>query len=278
MFRDQAFIWFFPRGALIGLGTWSVMSHASHKVIRCTEVNCTCQCFRPGKTRVRTCDQCRHGWVAHALDKLLQPPPSSLPGTQVEVAHPGVVFDLASLVLYGATALPIRLKILLDRLLSVLTNNQVLYILETLGWTLQDYCRGYVLQGSSGDVGDRWTLVCRVEETVILQQFLRFGETRPIVELMTFQDSDANDISGPASSFKKESNIRAFIESVGPSGHLEKVTGHHFENFPPDLSILLPFQFPSSSPLLGLAPPYRLGGLRRPEKSKQTTMTQPTFT
>ncbi|KAJ8008570.1 hypothetical protein DPEC_G00106260 [Dallia pectoralis] len=44
---------------------------------------------------------------------------------------------------------------------------------------------------------------------------------------------------------------------------------HHFENFSADLSILLPFQFPSSSPL-GVAPPYRLGGLRRPEKSKQS--------
>uniref|UniRef100_A0A8C7FR26 Zinc finger protein basonuclin-2 n=1 Tax=Oncorhynchus kisutch TaxID=8019 RepID=A0A8C7FR26_ONCKI len=112
----------------------------------CTQVNCTCQCFRPAKTNLRICDHCRHGWVAHALDKLFQPAQPLLSATQVEVAHPGVVFDLASLVLYGATALPIRLKILLDRLLSVLTRDQVLYILNSLGWTLQDYCRGYILQ------------------------------------------------------------------------------------------------------------------------------------
>ncbi|XP_029610767.1 zinc finger protein basonuclin-2 [Salmo trutta] len=122
------------------------MSPNLDQVIRCTQVSCTCQCFRPDKTNLRICDHCRHGWVAHALDKLFQPAQPLLSATQVEVAHPGVVFDLASLVLYGATALPIRLKILLDRLLSVLTRDQVLYILHSLGWTLQDYCRGYILQ------------------------------------------------------------------------------------------------------------------------------------
>uniref|UniRef100_A0A8D0TCQ4 SWIM-type domain-containing protein n=1 Tax=Sus scrofa TaxID=9823 RepID=A0A8D0TCQ4_PIG len=33
--------------------------------IRCTLVNCTCECFQPGKINLRTCDQCKHGWVAH---------------------------------------------------------------------------------------------------------------------------------------------------------------------------------------------------------------------
>lgn len=47
------------------------------------------------------------------------------PQRQVEVALPGRVFDLSSLVLYGAQAVPIRLKILLDRLFSVLTPEQV---------------------------------------------------------------------------------------------------------------------------------------------------------
>lgn len=43
----------------------------------------------------------------------------------VEVALPGLVFDLSSLVLYGAQAIPVQLKILLDRLYSVLTPDQV---------------------------------------------------------------------------------------------------------------------------------------------------------
>lgn len=47
------------------------------------------------------------------------------PQRQVEAALPSRVFDLSSLVLYGAQAVPVRLKILLDRLFSVLTPEQV---------------------------------------------------------------------------------------------------------------------------------------------------------
>lgn len=59
------------------------------------------------------------------MEKLqLQAQPPSRCGP-VEVALPGLVFDLSSLVLYGAQAVPVRLKILLDRLYSVLTPEQV---------------------------------------------------------------------------------------------------------------------------------------------------------
>ncbi len=60
-----------------------------------------------------------------AMEKLhlqAQQPSSCGP---VEVALPGPVFDLSSLVLYGAQAVPVRLKILLDRLYSILTPEQV---------------------------------------------------------------------------------------------------------------------------------------------------------
>uniref|UniRef100_A0A8C7JCV2 Zinc finger protein basonuclin-2 n=1 Tax=Oncorhynchus kisutch TaxID=8019 RepID=A0A8C7JCV2_ONCKI len=119
--------------------------------IRCTLVNCTCECFQPGKIHLRTCDQCKHGWVAHALDKLstqhLYHP------TQVEIVQSNVVFDISSLMLYGTQAVPVRLKILLDRLFSVLKQEEVLHILHGLGWTLRDYVRGYILQvGSDTDV------------------------------------------------------------------------------------------------------------------------------
>lgn len=40
------------------------------QAIRCTLVNCTCECFQPGKINLRTCDQCKHGWVAHGEENL----------------------------------------------------------------------------------------------------------------------------------------------------------------------------------------------------------------
>ncbi|CAG5928581.1 unnamed protein product [Menidia menidia] len=126
-----------------------VLSHLKvFQAIRCTLVNCTCECFQPGKIHLRTCDQCKHGWVAHALDKLstqhLYHP------TQVEIVQSNVVFDISSLMLYGTQAVPVRLKILLDRLFSVLKQEEVLHILHGLGWTLRDYVRGYILQVSGG--------------------------------------------------------------------------------------------------------------------------------
>lgn len=69
--------------------------------------------------------------------------------SQVEIVHSSVVFDICSLMLYGTQAIPIRLKILLDRLFSVLKQEEVIQILNALDWTLQDYIRGYVLQVSS---------------------------------------------------------------------------------------------------------------------------------
>lgn len=44
------------------------------QAIRCTLVNCTCECFQPGKINLRMCDQCKHGWVAHG-EHVTQPTP-----------------------------------------------------------------------------------------------------------------------------------------------------------------------------------------------------------
>lgn len=93
-----------------------------------------------------------------ALDKLGMRPnhPSSVAaapssaaaagGGPVEPALPNAVFDVASLALYGCQALPIRLKILLDRLFSVLPPEDVVQVLTGFGWSLEDYARGYILQ------------------------------------------------------------------------------------------------------------------------------------
>ncbi|XP_010000231.1 PREDICTED: zinc finger protein basonuclin-2 [Chaetura pelagica] len=251
------------------MGTWqntdtNLLFRMSQQAIRCTLVNCTCECFQPGKINLRTCDQCKHGWVAHALDKLstqhLYHP------TQVEIVQSNVVFDISSLMLYGTQAVPVRLKILLDRLFSVLKQEEVLHILHGLGWTLRDYVRGYILQDAAGKVLDRWAIMSREEEIITLQQFLRFGETKSIVELMAIQEKEGQAVAVPSS--KTDSDIRTFIESNNrtrsPSllAHLENSNPssiHHFENIPNSLAFLLPSQlvFPALKTVQPVPPFYR---------------------
>ena len=67
-------------------------------------------------------------------------------GNTVEAVSSPIVFDVASLVLYGTHAIPVRLKILLDRLFSVLSQEEVAEILKRFGWSLEDYQRGYILK------------------------------------------------------------------------------------------------------------------------------------
>ncbi|XP_053127866.1 zinc finger protein basonuclin-1 isoform X2 [Hemicordylus capensis] len=233
------------------------------EAIRCTLVNCSCQRFKPGKINQRQCDQCRHGWVAHALSKLRLP--TLYPTSQVEIVQSNVVFDISSLMLFGTQAVPVRLKILLDRLFSVLKQEEVIHILHALDWTLQDYIRGYVLQDASGKVLDHWSIMTSEEELATLQQFLRFGETKSIVELMAIQEKEGQSIVIPTTAANMD--IRAFIEScnqkspsVPPSlDKMNSVNIHHFENIVNNMAFMLPFQFfsPVPPPLIG-SPPERL--------------------
>jgi hypothetical protein len=55
-------------------------------------------------------------------------------------------FDVASLILYGTHALPVRLKILLDRVLGTLDQDELSHLLHGFGWTYEDYTRGYMEQ------------------------------------------------------------------------------------------------------------------------------------
>ena len=88
---------------------------------------------------------CIYVGVLSAMDKLGYRHMYQL-GMQVEVVQPNIVFDIASLMLYGTQATPIRLKILLDRLFSVLQHEEVLQVLHGFGWSYEDYARGYILQ------------------------------------------------------------------------------------------------------------------------------------
>jgi len=56
------------------------------------------------------------------------------------------VLDMASLMLRHMNAVPIRLKILLDQLLSTLHRDRIQAILHQCGWSYEDYVRGYKLQ------------------------------------------------------------------------------------------------------------------------------------
>ncbi|XP_019389235.1 PREDICTED: zinc finger protein basonuclin-1 [Crocodylus porosus] len=245
------------------------------EAIRCTLVNCSCQCFKPGKINQRQCDQCRHGWVAHALSKLRIP--NLYPTTQVEIVQSNVVFDISSLMLYGTQAVPVRLKILLDRLFSVLKQEEVIQILHALDWTLQDYIRGYVLQDASGKVLDHWSIMTSEEELATLQQFLRFGETKSIVELMAIQEKEGQSIIVPTPTTNLD--IRAFIESCNPrnpnlSASLDKMSPtniHPFENIVNSMAFMLPFQFfsPVPPPLIG-SPPERHLIEQGQDRSKET--------
>ncbi|XP_053174788.1 zinc finger protein basonuclin-1 [Scomber japonicus] len=224
------------------------------EAICCTLVNCNCDSFKPGKLKRRQCENCKHGWVAHALSKLKLH--HMYQSSQVEIVHSNVVFDICSLMLYGTQAIPIRLKILLDRLFSVLKQEEVIQILNALDWTLQDYIRGYVLQDVAGKVLDRWAIMTFEEEIATLQQFLRFGETKSIVELMALQDKEGQAVLVPST--RTNSDIRTFIERNTPrtaanlsASKVEKLSGnsmHHFENFINSMAFMLPFQLLGSVP------------------------------
>ncbi|MEQ2180634.1 hypothetical protein GOODEAATRI_003230 [Goodea atripinnis] len=132
---------------------------------------------------------------------------------------------------------------------------------------------------AAGKVLDRWTIMSREEEIITLQQFLRFGETKSIVELMAIQEKEGQAVTVPSS--KTDSGIRTFIESnnrtrsPGLLTHLENSSPssiHHFENIPNSLAFLLPFQYinPVSAPMLGLPPnglPMEQSALRLREPS-----------
>lgn len=132
--------------------------------------------------------------------------------------------------------------------------------------------RSSSVQFPNGNVLDHWLMVTPEEEALILRQFLRFGETRPIVELMTLQCLPAvnHPLSSELSPALKScrSNISTFIEKnsrppamlrstrgdshlVPSLCHFKKTDGddplRHSGNFPGGRSLSLPCYFASSS-------------------------------
>lgn len=98
------------------------------------------------------------------------------------------VYEVARPILQGCHAIPTKLKILLDRALSALSQEEVLMIVSGCGWQLDDYQRGYKLKDASGSPLDRWNMCTKIEEPIILKQFLMFRETRTITQQLIIQD------------------------------------------------------------------------------------------
>ena len=109
----------------------------------------------------------------------------------LERVSPGMVIDVASLILGGFHAVPggtqnlylmqqsityhtppaVKLKMLLDRLFSLLSPEEITAVLRGFGWTIQDYQRGYILKvGSIDTVVDLGTFT-----TSLFQHSANFG-------------------------------------------------------------------------------------------------------
>jgi len=105
-----------------------------------------------------------------------------------QAASAPAVYEVARPVLQGCHAIPTKLKILLDRVLSSLPQEEVVTIVAGCGWQLEDYQRGYKLKDAGGSALDRWNMCTKLEEPLILQQFLKFRETRTITQQLILQD------------------------------------------------------------------------------------------
>ncbi|KAK0178329.1 hypothetical protein PV328_002289 [Microctonus aethiopoides] len=137
-----------------------------------------------------------------------------------ETVEPTAVFDVASLVLYGSRELRTRLKILLDQLFDHLPLAKVTSLLAAFGWTHEDYTRGYILQDSqNGPLLDRWSICSSEEEPLVLQQFLRFPETRPYVQqlLLAAGAPASSDAMSPS---RRPSPPTMPLAHLPPSMHL----------------------------------------------------------
>ncbi|CAG0879179.1 unnamed protein product [Cyprideis torosa] len=99
-----------------------------------------------------------------------------------------VVLDVASLVLFGCSLIPTRLKILLDNLLAHLSEEEQSRILSCFAWDRTSYERGYFRLNRQGQLMESWSTCNREEEPLIIQQFLRFVETRKIAQQMLLEE------------------------------------------------------------------------------------------
>lgn len=110
-----------------------------------------------------------------------------------------------------------------------------------------------MLQHPGGKVLDRWSMATPEEELLVLKQFLRFGETRPIVELMMLQYLEGYNVLSDVESRSPRENIQSEVRtnkrtSLGEERWVDgNDTSDCHEKFPGGQSVLLPFHFPQST-------------------------------
>lgn len=130
---------------------------------------------------------------------------------------------------------------------------------------------------------DHWMMVTTEEELLVLREFLRFGETRPIVELMTLQclipdpnllDLNLQSVQSKTSMFLQKSGGGASGLRVRGDSYLVSNICHvrrnapvdhsnaarHAETFPGGQSVLPPLHF-SSPAFQCLAPPTKVNNI-----------------
>lgn len=77
----------------------------------------------------------------------------------------------------------------------------------------------FSLQEPNGRVLDKWSITTREEEQIILQQFLRFGETKSIAQEIILQDTKDNQDMYIKQTARADSEIKKFIERSNMSMH-----------------------------------------------------------
>ncbi|XP_075246551.1 uncharacterized protein LOC142340037 [Convolutriloba macropyga] len=175
-------------------------------LLNCDWNKCNCSFFVAQVTTSRFCANCGHSWFYHAVNKIKN-------CDQNQEIKLEVVFNLASLVLYATTAIPINLKILLDRLLSKLLHSEVLQIIYALGWLYEDYVRGYKFFNQSLSQLDSWKTVSKKEEFEIVRLFLSFPETKSIAaKVLISLNLSENENLSPIGSAKLENRTAKLCE------------------------------------------------------------------
>ena len=124
---------------------------------------------------------------------------------------------------------------------------------------------------NSGRVLDKWNIATRDEEQVILQQFLRFGETKSIAQEIILSDTRENrerQPTTPGSSVKSDSEIKKFIERSNMSIHQSYV--NNMRSYGATAALL-------TRPTIGTFPPPTTSASSSPRMLSPTAVMQAAY-
>ncbi|KAK4471367.1 hypothetical protein MN116_004801 [Schistosoma mekongi] len=199
---------------------------------KCGATTCDCKAFQPTFSNIRQCTNCYHTWTLHVLPKLTNLPVYfDMNNSPTNGIMLNATLELLSMSLFGCQAIPMRIKILLDRLLSgQLVHADVVRLLLTFGWTFQDYSRGYMLTNPNGTLKDHWEMCNLDEENLIIQQFLRFPETCQLAYLMLSQGYNqkiSSTLTNFNSMISRNPSQTTFSNQLLQSGNITATTNNN---------------------------------------------------